>query len=191
LVYTGDTGYSKEIVEQYKKADIIILNLVYPANSKEKDSNNLNFEDAQNIIQKTKPRLVVITHFGKKMLDSDPLDEARELQRATGVQVLAATEGMSINPESYSAGSKQRTLGVYKESRKEELDEELGTGEEKEEPEKETEPEIEEEQPEADEPEEHEIEIQDEEPVEEEIVEEQQSTLATDDFEDGSKEEEE
>lgn len=115
LTYTGDTGYNKELIEQYRKTDILILNMVYPSGAKEKDANNLGFEDAVRIIGKTKPKLVVMTHFGKDMINADPLNEARELQKATGVQVLGAIDGMSINPATYSADSKQRTLGAFKE----------------------------------------------------------------------------
>ncbi len=115
MIYSGDTKYDKELIEQYKKSDILVLNVVYPAGADEKESDNLCFEDALKIIEKTQPKLVVMTHFGKKMLSADPINEARELQKATGVQVLAATDGMSINPVSYSADAKQRTLNVYKE----------------------------------------------------------------------------
>jgi ribonuclease BN (tRNA processing enzyme) len=116
LTYSGDTGYNKELIEQYRKSDILVLNMVYPSGAKEKDEYNLTFEDAVKIIEKTKPKLVVMTHFGKKMLDADPLNEARDLQRASGVQVIAAMDGMSINPATYSADAKQRTLGAFKES---------------------------------------------------------------------------
>jgi ribonuclease BN (tRNA processing enzyme) len=113
LAYTGDTRYSKELIEGYKKSDIIILNLVNPKGENKKDSDNLGFDGAVKILEKVQPRLAVITHFGKKMLDADPINEARELQKATGVQVLAAIDGMSVNPVSYSADAKQRTLGSY------------------------------------------------------------------------------
>jgi len=34
------------------------------------------------------------------MLEADYLDEARTIQKETGVQVIAAKEGLSINPGS-------------------------------------------------------------------------------------------
>jgi ribonuclease BN (tRNA processing enzyme) len=134
LTYTGDTKYSRELIDQYKKSDILILNLVHPAGEKAKDMDNLCFDDAVKILEKTKPKLAVITHFGKRMLQADPLNEAREMQKLSGVQVLAALDGMSINPVSYSADAKQRTLGVYKEPSEEKSEEEA-----KEEPEPEDE----------------------------------------------------
>ena len=113
LTYSGDTKYSKELIEQYKKSDIIVLNVVHPQAEKAKDADNLSFDDAVKILQKTQPKLAVITHFGKRMIDEDPLNEAREIQKLTGVQVLAAIDGMSINPVSYSADAKQKTLGTF------------------------------------------------------------------------------
>ncbi len=113
LTYSGDTKYSKELVEQYKRSDIIVLNVVHPQSEKPKNSDNLGFDDAVKILQKTQPKLAVITHFGKRMVDEDPLNEAREIQKLTGVQVLAAIDGMSINPISYSADAKQKTLGTF------------------------------------------------------------------------------
>lgn len=115
LTYSGDTRYSRELVEQYRKSDILILNVVNPSGTNSKNSDNLCFEDAVTILGKTKPKLAVITHFGKAMLKADPISQAREIQKATGVQVLAAIDGMSINPVSYSADAKQRTLNIYKE----------------------------------------------------------------------------
>ena len=35
------------------------------------------------------------------MLKADPLNEAREIQRVTGVQTIAAKDGLLISPESY------------------------------------------------------------------------------------------
>ncbi len=112
--YSGDTKYSRDVAEQYKKSDILILNMVYPKGAKEKNSDNLCFEDAAKIIEKAKPKLAVITHFGRAMLNGDPLSQARELQKLTGVQVIAAFDGMRINPATYSADAKQKTLGAFR-----------------------------------------------------------------------------
>jgi phosphoribosyl 1,2-cyclic phosphodiesterase len=87
------------------------LNIVHPFNNKE---NQLSSDDAVKIINKVKPKLTIITHFGIKMLKADPLYEAREIQKKTGVQIIAAKDGMVINPISYSAGLRQRTLTMYK-----------------------------------------------------------------------------
>lgn len=111
LVYTSDTDYSASIAESYQGCDILILNVVNPTEFK--TTGNLCTEDAVKIIEKVKPRLSIITHFGIKMIEADPLNEAREIQKKTGHQVIAAKDGMSINPATYAAKSTQKSLKSY------------------------------------------------------------------------------
>lgn len=111
LSYSSDTGYSQDIAKQYDHSDILILNVPLP--SSEKSDTSLNSDDAVKIINRIKPKLAIITHFGKKMLSSDPLYESREIQKQTGVQVIAAKDGLEVNPLSYSASLKQKTLNLY------------------------------------------------------------------------------
>ncbi|MFH1396881.1 MAG: MBL fold metallo-hydrolase [archaeon] len=125
LTYSGDTKYSKEIVESYKNSNILILNV--PLSKKDEGTMNLCCEDAVKIIQEVNPRLAIITHFGIDMIKSDPLYEAREIQKRTNVQVIAAKDGMIINPISYSVNLGQKTLkpfsreGVHVEEKKVEI----------------------------------------------------------------------
>ncbi len=111
LTYTGDTDYSKEILEQYAKSDILLLNVPFPGN--QKCDNNLNTEKAIKIIQAVKPKLAIITHFSHKMLEVDPLFEARHIQKNTQVQTLAAKDGLILKPDSYSAHLRQKTLNIF------------------------------------------------------------------------------
>lgn len=111
LGYTSDTAYSKELVEQYRKCDVLIINLVHA--SGESSDNNLTCDDVIKILKGAVPQLAIITHFGKSMLNSDPMLEARRIQKETGVQVIAATDGMVISPNYYSAEMKQKTLNLY------------------------------------------------------------------------------
>ncbi|MFO7710593.1 MAG: MBL fold metallo-hydrolase [Candidatus Woesearchaeota archaeon] len=111
LAYSSDTTYNKEAVKQYANSDILILNCVYPAS--EKQNEHLNDEDVTKIIKKAQPKMCVMTHFGSKILDNDPLYMAREVQKATGVQVIAAVDGLELHPLSYSARMNQRTLNLY------------------------------------------------------------------------------
>lgn len=111
LSYSSDTGYSQDIARQYEKSDILILNVQNPFS--EKSEFLLNSEDAAKIIAKVKPRLAVLTGFGMKMLNSDPMYESREIQKSTGIQVIAAKDGLEVNPVSYSALLRQKTLNLY------------------------------------------------------------------------------
>lgn len=111
LAYSSDTRYSAEVVEEYKKSNILILNVPYL--KKEKEQEGLSKEDAIRIIKEVKPRLAIIKHFGLDFLKADPLYEIRDIKKETGSQVIAATDGMVINPVSYAAEQGQRTLGGF------------------------------------------------------------------------------
>ncbi len=97
--YTADTAYSEKLVGELAGSDILILNVPVPGDRPA--GKNLNRADAITIISHVRPHLAIITHFGLEMLKEDPLEEAREIQRITGVQTIAAKDGLAIAPEGY------------------------------------------------------------------------------------------
>lgn len=111
LAYTGDTAYSVETLSDYENSNVLILNV--PCLKKEENKNNLCKEDAIKIIKKVNPRLAIITHFGINFLKAGPLYEIREIQKETDCQVIAATDGMVINPVSYAVEQGQKSLFKY------------------------------------------------------------------------------
>ncbi len=115
LTYSGDTRYSVEVLEEYKGSNILILNVPYL--KKEKDNDGLSKEDAIKIINEVRSRLTIITHFGIDFLKADPIYTIREIQRETDCQIIAAKDGMVINPVSYSVEQGQRTLVGFKEGK--------------------------------------------------------------------------
>jgi len=109
--YTGDTAYSDEIAKQFINANILIVNCKYPDDYHEGD--HMSADDVIRLLGHVKPQLVILTHFGSKMINADPLVQARKVQRATKVQVIAAKDGMHISPASYHAKQRQKTLSRY------------------------------------------------------------------------------
>ena len=109
--YTSDTEFRAELIDEFEDVNILIINCKNPEILKEKYS--LNTLDVIKILEKIKPNLTVITGFGIKMLEHDPINEARKIQKATGCQVMAAKDGLTINPLSYSARSKQKRLHKF------------------------------------------------------------------------------
>jgi ribonuclease BN (tRNA processing enzyme) len=99
LSYTGDTKLTPELLESLVGSDILILNVPFPTNKGK--GLNLDTESAIKIISHVRPKVAIITHFGLEMLKADPIQEAREIQRITGVQTIAARDGLLISPESY------------------------------------------------------------------------------------------
>jgi len=95
ISYSGDTRLTAPLLESLVGSDILILNVPYPGNKAE--GMNLDTESAIAIISHVRPKMVFLTHFGLDMLKADPLVEAREVQRITGVQTVAANDGLSIS----------------------------------------------------------------------------------------------
>ncbi len=107
LSYTGDTALTPQLLEELSGTDVLILNVPYPGNSGK--GMNLDTESAAKIIYQVKPKLAVLTHFGLEMIRADPINEAREIQNFTGVQTIAARDGLLISPQSY--GNKSPVKG--------------------------------------------------------------------------------
>lgn len=100
LSYLSDTGYFKGMSDNLLDTDVLVLNVVEP--SGQEKEHNLTTDSAIRVITLAKPAFAVITHFGTKMLKANPLYEARRIQAATGVQTIAAKDGMSIDPMNIS-----------------------------------------------------------------------------------------
>lgn len=92
--YTADTAYFAELGKQFKNVDLLIMNVLRPG--KDRWGTHLSSADVLRIIKKATPELAIIQHFGAKMLKSDPVYEARWIQKETGIRTIAATDGLSI-----------------------------------------------------------------------------------------------
>ncbi|MDO8660288.1 MAG: MBL fold metallo-hydrolase [Candidatus Woesearchaeota archaeon] len=108
--FTGDTLYSKELLKQHAGVDVLIVNTTF---LEKPIGQHLCLADAELLVEKIKPSLAILTHFGKNMLDHNPLYAARDLQNKLGFRVISAEDGLVIDPASYSATSSQRTLSQF------------------------------------------------------------------------------
>lgn len=93
-----DTKYFDGIEDHYR-GDILILNVVRP--EPREDILHLSLRDAERIIERNKPKLAVLTHFGMKMLQAKPWKVAEDMSKRLGVNVIAANDGMMIDVEKY------------------------------------------------------------------------------------------
>lgn len=109
--YTSHTSYSEAVAESFKDTNILIVNCKNPLDNKDKGF--MNTEDVIALVKKVKPDLTVLTGFGIKFLQADVLTEAREIQKEAHCQVVAAKDGMIINPVSYSTSVRQKTLKAF------------------------------------------------------------------------------
>ncbi|MBM3252371.1 MAG: MBL fold metallo-hydrolase [Candidatus Omnitrophica bacterium] len=89
----ADTRYFPGI-EDYYKADIVIINLVFFEPRPGID--HLNFEEAKRIIKDIHPDTAILTHFGMSMLKHKPHDLVEQLKEELGINIVAAYDGMKV-----------------------------------------------------------------------------------------------
>jgi len=109
--YCPTTAYSVRTVNQFKGCDLLILHVSHARGSKSRHT--LSTEHALEFAKRIKPSLLVLTGFGKSMLEADPIQEARFISKESGVQTMVAVDGQTISPGSYSAKGKQKQLKTF------------------------------------------------------------------------------
>ena len=70
------------------------------------DVDHLTFDDARRIIAGVKPKVVVMTHFGTKMLEAQPARLARSLEDEFGVRAFAAYDDWVLDVETEVAAAR-------------------------------------------------------------------------------------
>ena len=109
--YTSDTKYFPSIHKEYEDCDILIINARDPEGKK--SEHNLNISDVLKIAGKIKPKLIVLTHFGAAFQQSQHIYDARKIQKETGIQTIAADDGMIVDTDSYAVERQQKTLSGF------------------------------------------------------------------------------
>ncbi len=89
-----DTKYFTQLTEFYS-TDILIISVVFYQPRPEIE--HLSIPDAEKIISQTKPKKVILTHFGMSMIKAKPNIIARELSDKLGIEIIAAYDGMTLS----------------------------------------------------------------------------------------------
>ena len=93
LGWVTDSGYYAGLAEQHRARVMILHTVLYEHRP---ELPHLGLDDAARIITEARPELAIITHFGMQVWRAHPWEVAEKLTEATGVQVKAARDGMSI-----------------------------------------------------------------------------------------------
>jgi phosphoribosyl 1,2-cyclic phosphodiesterase len=56
-------------------------------------------DEAARLIEEIHPKRAILTHFGLQVLKANPELQAKSISERTGVDVMAARDGMSVNFE--------------------------------------------------------------------------------------------
>lgn len=95
ISYIADTKFFPQLIEHYR-GQLLIINVV---RLKPSDLDHLCLEDAERIITEVKPKVAILTHFGMTMIRAKPWELAAGLSQRTGMEVIAARDGMTFELE--------------------------------------------------------------------------------------------
>ena len=91
--YIADSRYFDGLCHSYG-GELLIINVVRLEANHPFD--HLSVPDAGHIITELKPKVVILTHFGRTMWQAKPWRVAQRLSQDTGVRVIAARDGMKF-----------------------------------------------------------------------------------------------
>ena len=107
LAYTSDTEAYPGLGDALRGCRMLVLGTMWPRGSPL--IGHMCTDDALRVIKEAKPRCVVTTHYGIKLLNADPTKEAAWLGEESGVPVVAAVDGMTM-----TLGDKITVRGPHK-----------------------------------------------------------------------------
>ncbi len=94
--FITDTKFFPELIDSYKNSDILIVNVVSHTLPEKVKIKHLSLDDVKEIVKGVRPAKAIITHFGMTMLKAKPWKLAEQLSNELGVEVIAASDGMTI-----------------------------------------------------------------------------------------------
>lgn len=109
ISYTSDTGYIPELAKEHKDADVLIASVIRPGD--DRLHGHLCTDDFARLVEEINPKLGIMTHLGMKLIMNNPDKEAEKVRENTGIQIIAAYDGMKIDLNDFRP--KQQTLDEF------------------------------------------------------------------------------
>ncbi|MBM4334246.1 MAG: MBL fold metallo-hydrolase [Deltaproteobacteria bacterium] len=94
ISYITDTKFFPGLPSQYP-GELLILNVVL-LTEPQHPIDHLSLEDVKEILKECRAKTVVLTHFGMRILQAKPWEVAERLSQETGLKVIAARDGMTL-----------------------------------------------------------------------------------------------
>lgn len=91
-----DTRHFDELGDAYAGAHTLVIYVTFFDTPPHPKILHLSLHDAKAIIERAQPKRVVLTHFGTTMLENNPEQIASEMTQASGIETIAAVDGMEI-----------------------------------------------------------------------------------------------
>jgi len=92
--YVSDTQLVEQVIKAHRHCRLLIASVTRPLGNR--IPHHLSTEDAGYLIEKTKPELAVITHFGMRVIQENPETQAKWIEERSGVKTVAARDFMML-----------------------------------------------------------------------------------------------
>lgn len=98
ISFITDTRFFPDLPDLYR-GEILVIHAVRLKPVGDEPIDHLSVDDVKTIVRRTKPKLVILTHFGMTMIKAKPWEVAQDLQKELGTRVVAASDGWTLNLE--------------------------------------------------------------------------------------------
>lgn len=115
ISYVGDTEYTDYLQEEHKGCRVLILNLTRPLNSRV--PKHLCTEDAALLAGEVSPEVVLLTHFGMRLVHEGVKKQAEYIERASGSRTIAAEDLMTVQVGKCIRSTRSRGRDIIEEGR--------------------------------------------------------------------------
>lgn len=107
ISFIADTSFFPKLCEWYAASTVLVVNLMRMTPHESGNVMHLCYEDARTLISSIRPRLAVITHFGMTVIKAKPWEVAKKLSEESGVEVIAASDGKTVELEERDTDEQQ------------------------------------------------------------------------------------
>ncbi len=94
ISYVADTQLVEQVIKAHRKCRLLIACVTRPLG--QRIPHHLSTEDAGYLVEKTRPEMAVITHFGMRVIQENPETQAKWIEELSGVRTVAARDFMTI-----------------------------------------------------------------------------------------------
>ncbi|UCE91118.1 MAG: MBL fold metallo-hydrolase [Methanobacteriota archaeon] len=93
--YVSDTQLVESVIKAHRRPRLMIACVTRPLG--QRIPHHLSTEDAGYLIEKAKPEMAVITHFGMRVVQENPETQAKWIEDRSGVRTVAARDFMMVD----------------------------------------------------------------------------------------------
>lgn len=111
ITYSSDTNYDDSLINHYKDSKVLILNVLRP--TEKKIHKHLCTGEAEKLIAGARPEKAVLQHFGMIILNIGPDNVARGITKKTGIETIAAKDGMVVELGEKKTKREQQSLSEF------------------------------------------------------------------------------